>query len=35
VTYAFEAAADDPASIDARASAAMRAISDVVDGRTR
>ena len=35
VTYAFEAAADDPASIDARASAAMRAIADVVDGRTR
>ncbi len=35
VTYAFEAAADDPAAIDARAAAAMRAISDVVDGRTR
>ncbi len=35
VTYAFEAAADDPDAIDARAAAAMRAIADVVDGRTR
>jgi hypothetical protein len=33
VTYAFEAAADDPASLDARAAAAMRQISLVVDGR--
>ena len=35
VTYAFEAAADDPDAIDARAAAAMRAIADVVDGRSR
>ncbi len=34
VTYAFEAAADDPASLDAHAVAAMRAISALVDGRT-
>ncbi len=31
VTYAFEAAADDPASLDARAGEAMRAIAAVVD----
>ncbi|MES3032789.1 MAG: hypothetical protein V4813_02190 [Gemmatimonadota bacterium] len=34
VTYAFEAAADDPASLDAHAVTAMRAISALVDGRT-
>lgn len=34
VTYAFEAAADDPASLDAHAVAAMRAISALVDART-
>lgn len=34
VTYAFEAAADDPASLDAHAVAAMRAISALVDVRT-
>ncbi len=31
VTYAFEAAAEDPATLDARAAAAMRAIAGVVD----
>ena len=35
VTYAFEAAADDPSTLDARAADAMRAISAVVDARTR
>lgn len=35
VTYAFEAAADDPATLDARAAAAMRAISAVVDAHAR
>ena len=35
VTYAFEAAADDPSSLDARAAAAMRAIASVVDARSR
>ena len=35
VTYAFEAAADDPATLDARAADAMRAIAAVVDARTR
>lgn len=30
VTYAFEAAADDPASLDARAAATMRAIAALV-----
>lgn len=33
VTYAFEAAADDPASLDAQAAAAMREISALVDAR--
>jgi len=33
VTYAFEAAADDPASLDAQAARAMRAIAAVVDQR--
>lgn len=33
VTYAFEAAADDPASLDAHAARAMRAIAAVVDQR--
>jgi hypothetical protein len=31
VTYAFEAAADDPATLDARAADAMRAMSTIVD----
>jgi hypothetical protein len=35
VTYAFEAAADDPTTLDARAADAMRAIAAVVDARTR
>ena len=35
VTYAFEAAAADPATLDARAALAMRAISALVDARTR
>ncbi len=35
VTYAFEAAADDPSTLDARAADAMRAISAVVDARSR
>lgn len=35
VTYAFEAAADDPSTIDERAAEAMRAIAAVVDDRTR
>jgi hypothetical protein len=35
VTYAFEAAADDPASLDSRAAAAMRAIASTVDARSR
>lgn len=35
VTYAFEAAADDPATLDARAGAAMRAIAGVVQPGTR
>lgn len=35
VTYAFEAAADDPASLDGRAADAMRAIAAVVDARSR
>jgi hypothetical protein len=35
VTYAFEAAADDPATIDMRAADAMRAIASVVDARSR
>lgn len=34
VTYAFEAASDDPATLDAQAASAMRAISALVDGRT-
>ena len=34
VTYAFEAAAEEPATIDARAAAAMRAISALVDERS-
>ena len=34
VTYAFEAAAEEPATIDARAAAAMRAISALVDARS-
>ena len=34
VTYAFEAAADDPAILDARAASAMRAIAAVVDARS-
>ena len=33
VTYAFEAAADVPALLDAQAAAAMRAISALVDAR--
>ncbi len=33
VTYAFEAAAEDSSSLDARAAAAMRAIAAVVDAR--
>lgn len=33
VTYAFEAAAEDPSTLDARAAAAMRAISALVDAR--
>lgn len=33
ITYAFEAAADDPSSLDARAAQAMRAIAAVVDAR--
>jgi len=35
VTYAFEAAAADPATLDAQASVAMRTISALVDARTR
>ncbi len=35
VTYAFEAAADDPAQLDQRAADAMRAIAAVVDARSR
>ncbi|MCC7053562.1 MAG: hypothetical protein IT355_09855 [Gemmatimonadaceae bacterium] len=35
VTYAFEAAAEDPARLDERAGAAMRAMSAVVDARAR
>jgi hypothetical protein len=35
VTYAFEAAAETPELLDARAAAAMRSISAVVDARTR
>ena len=31
ITYAFEAAADDPSSLDSRAAQAMRAIAAVVD----
>ena len=34
ITYAFEAAADDPSSLDARAAQAMRAIAAVVDARS-
>ena len=34
VTYAFEAAAEEPAMIDVRAAAAMRAISALVDARS-
>ena len=34
VTYAFEAAAEEPARIDVRAAAAMRAISALVDARS-
>jgi hypothetical protein len=34
VTYAFEAAASDPASLDLLAADAMRAISALVDART-
>jgi hypothetical protein len=34
VTYAFEAAADDPSSLDAQAAAAMRTIAALVDART-
>ena len=33
VTYAFEAAADEPELLDARAAAAMRAIAALVDAR--
>lgn len=33
VTYAFEAAADDPGSLDAQAASAMRTISALVDAR--
>jgi hypothetical protein len=33
VTYAFEAAADDPATLDARAADAMRAMAAVVDAQ--
>lgn len=35
VTYAFECAADEPASLDARAAAAMRAITTAADPGTR
>ena len=35
VTYAFEGAADDPDSIDARAASAMRSLAAVVDPVTR
>jgi hypothetical protein len=35
VTYAFEAAADEPSLLDARAADAMRAIASVVDARAR
>jgi hypothetical protein len=35
VTYAFEAAADEPALLDQRAAEAMRAIAAVVDARPR
>lgn len=35
VTYAFEAAADEPETLDARAAAAMRAIAAVVDASPR
>jgi hypothetical protein len=35
VTYAFEAAADEPALLDERAADAMRAIAAVVDARSR
>jgi hypothetical protein len=35
VTYAFEAAAEDAATLDARAAAAMRAIAAVVDASPR
>lgn len=35
VTYAFEAAAADPARLDERAAAAMRAMSAMVDARAR
>ncbi len=35
VTYAFEAAADDPSMLDSHAATAMRAIAAVVDARTR
>ncbi len=35
LTYAFEAAADDPETLDARASAAMRAMSALVKSHTR
>jgi hypothetical protein len=35
VTYAFEQAADAPASLEARAASAMRAISSVVDAGVR
>ena len=34
VTYAFEAAADEPDSLDARAAAAMQAIAALVDARS-
>ena len=34
VTYAFEAAADDPATLDVQAASAMRAISALVDVRS-
>lgn len=34
VTYAFEAAADEPAALDARAADAMRAIAALVDARS-
>ena len=33
VTYAFEAAADEPTTLDARAADAMRAIAALVDAR--